>query len=122
MQSPQQAPERKPKGNPNWYPGMPSTNPRGRLTRAEMKARVEAKVKELAAELGGERLADWQWTLLREAADELLRPVPVDVEQRIRRRNSIARLLSAVRKGRRLPSSSSRAMSTLEAIKRHARG
>jgi hypothetical protein len=62
----------------------------------ERRQRIETKAKQLAAELGDRRLAGWQWDLLCEVAQELLRRPPSDPVQRTRRLNSIAKLLAQV--------------------------
>jgi hypothetical protein len=69
----------------------PGKNGKAWLT-AQKRKKVEAKAHELAAELSGPP-ARWQWELLLEVADEILRPIPKDVEQRIRRRNAIGKLM-----------------------------
>jgi hypothetical protein len=106
QQTDHQAPERRGKpGNPNWLPGI-SGNGRGRLSVAEWRALVEAKVAELAAEYGGvERLSAIERVMVEQAAVLLLRR-PRRGEDPVRKANVVARLLGHLKhKRQRAPAS-----------------
>ncbi len=82
-----------------FLPGK-SANPAGRPSRAEKQARIDAKARELAAELGGwEKLTIVDRVRLEQCAALLVRR-PTSAEDAVRCANAVDRLLGAVERRR----------------------
>jgi hypothetical protein len=120
QQTPQQEVQRRVYGRP-FLPGQ-SGNPRGSESASARRERFERKVAEIVAEYGGQ-LSPTEIDLVRSAAELLMRR-PVDVDQQVRIANAVTRIYARLAKRKRKPDGPSvnTTMSTLEAIKRHARG
>jgi hypothetical protein len=88
----EQMPEQRQQRAHGFQPGV-SGNPAGRMSAAACAARVEAKARELAAELGGyDSVTEIDRVLLRTAAGLLLRR-PKNGEDAVRVGNGIIRAL-----------------------------
>jgi hypothetical protein len=96
-QAPEQTQEQQERrGNPKWRPGV-SANPEGRESKAAYQARVEARARELAAELGGwDRLGTIDRIRLTQAAKLLLDTRHKSVEDTVRYGRLIQCLISSV--------------------------
>jgi hypothetical protein len=93
-----QAAEQELKQHPTRFIPGQSGNPRGRESTAAKAARIEAKARELAAELGGlDNLSAIDRTLVLQAAGLALRK-PRSAEDIVRHSNAIDRILRGLAK------------------------